>query len=229
MGIIVDGLCIVLGCLLGGILSKRISFKSSSALAIGVMIISLVGFLENLLSISEDGSIVGEHTVTVVIMLVVGCIVGDFCRIEERISNLSGGGSPSVNGFVDATLFFGIGGLQISGPILLALTGDSFQLILKGVIDFPFALMMGASYGKRSALSAIPVSLMQIVILALSYLAGPLVGDEMLRQLCSIGYVILFFTGYNMMSGRENKIKNINMLPSILLIIIYNFVKELML
>lgn len=222
MGIIIDGLSISLGCLFGGLLSKRIKFKSGSALAIGVMIISLVGFLENLLSISEDGNIVGEHTVTVVIALVLGCVIGDKLRIEERISSLSGGKAPALNGFVDATLFFGIGGLQISGPILLALTNDSFQLILKAVIDLPFALMMGAAYGKRTAFSAIPVALIQAAIALLAGSAGDFVSDDLLRQLCSIGYVILFFTGYNMISGARNKVENINMLPSIMLIIIYN-------
>ena len=228
MGIIIDGLSISLGCFFGGLLSKRISLKSGSALAIGVMIISLVGFLENLLSISEDGKIVGEHTVTVVIALVLGCAIGDLLRIEEGISSLSGARSSSVNGFVDATLFFGIGGLQISGPILLALTNDSFQLILKAVIDLPFALMMGAAYGKRAAFSAIPVALMQAAIAILARLAGDFISDELLRQLCSIGYVILFFTGYNMISGTKNKVKNINMLPAILLIIIYNIGRKLL-
>ena len=91
MGIIIDGLAIALGCLFGGLLSKKIAFKNNSALAIGVMIISIVGFLENLLSISEGGKIVGEHTVTVVIALVLGCFIGDLLKIEERISLLSSG------------------------------------------------------------------------------------------------------------------------------------------
>lgn len=226
MGIIIDGLAIALGCLFGGLLSKKIAFKNNSALAIGVMIISIVGFLENLLSISEGGKIVGEHTVTVVIALVLGCFIGDLLKIEERISLLSSGKNSAMNGIIDSAMFFGIGGLQISGPILLALTNDSFQLILKAVIDLPFALMMGAAYGKRAAFSSIPVVIMQVIIAILAYLAGQFIGEELLRQLCSLGYVVLFFTGFNMITGADNKIKNINMLPSILLIIIYNVVKE---
>ncbi len=225
MGILADAAAIVVGCLFGGIFKIKFSFKSNTTFAIGVMIISIVGFFENILSVSGE-DITGEHTVTVVIALIIGCIIGDALKLEERLGSLTKSENAAFNGFVDATLFFGIGGLQISGPILLALEGDSFQLVLKAVIDFPFALMMGATYGKRTMLSALPVALLQAAIALLAFLLGDFLSEEMLRQLCSLGYIILFFTGFNMMCRSENKIKNINMIPGIMLIIIYNIIKE---
>ncbi len=225
MGILADAFAIILGCLLGGVFKNKFSFKNNTTFAIGIMLISVIGLLENILSVSE-GDIVGEHTVVVVIALVVGCALGDFLKLEERLGSLTKSSNGSLNGFIDATLFFGIGGLQISGPILLALEGDSFQLILKAVIDLPFAVMMGATYGKRTMLSALPVALLQAVIAAAAWLAGDFLSGELLRQLCSIGYIILFFTGFNMVCNAQNKIKNINMIPAILLIIAYNIIKE---
>ena len=153
MGFLVDGLSIAIGGILGGLLNKRIAFKNFSALSIGIMLISAVGLFENILSIS-DGRIVGEHTVIVVIALVLGYTVGDLLKIEDRLYSLSKAQNIKMNGLIDSVLFFGVGGLQISGPILYALQGSSFQLILKGVIDFPFALMLGATYGKKAAFSA---------------------------------------------------------------------------
>ena len=225
MGFIVDGASIIIGGVLGGILKKKVNIKSNSALAIAIMLISAVGLLENIMSIS-DGRLVGEHTIVVSIALVLGYLIGDALKLESRIYSLSRAESLTKNGLVDSILFFGIGGLQISGPILYALTGDSFQLILKGVIDFPFALMLGATYGKRISLSSIAVVGVQLIIAASAYLLGAFLSTDLLCQLCSIGYLILFFTGFNMISTQQNKIKSTHIIPGIFLIIIYNVILE---
>ena len=225
MGFIVDACSIFLGGILGGIFKKKLNIKNNPALAIAIMLISFVGLLENILSIS-DGKIVGEHTVIVSIALVLGYLIGDALKLEDRIYSLSRAQNISKNGFIDSVLFFGIGGLQISGPILYALTGDSFQLVLKGVIDFPFALMMGATYGKKISISAIVVVLGQLIIAAVAYFFGAFISTNLLCQLCSIGYLILFFSGFNMICLPQSKIKNIHIIPGIFLIIIYNVIVE---
>ena len=225
MGFIVDACSIFLGGILGGIFQKKLNLKSNPAFAIAIMLISLVGLLENILSIS-DGKIVGEHTVVVSIALVLGYLIGDALKLEYRIYSLSKAQNISKNGFIDSILFFGIGGLQISGPILYALTGDNFQLVLKGVIDFPFALMMGATYGKKISVSAIVVVLGQLIIAAVAYFFGAFISTNLLCQLCSIGYLILFFSGFNMLCSPQSKIKNIHIIPGIFLIIIYNVIVE---
>lgn len=227
MGFLVDGLSILVGSILGGFLNKRIAFKNFSAISIAIMLISAVGLFENILSIS-DGKIVGEHTVIVVIALVLGYTVGDLLKIEDRLYSLSKAQDIKKNALIDAVLFFGIGGLQISGPILYALDGDSFQLILKGVIDFPFALMLGATYGKRVAFSAPIVIAVQLLIAATAYFLGNFITDSLLCQLCSLGYLILFFSGFNMICSPKNKIKNINIIPGIFLIMIYNIFLEVL-
>lgn len=225
MGFIADGVSICLGGILGGIFNKKINVKNNFALAIAIMLISIVGLLENILSIS-DGKIVGEHTVIVCIALALGCFIGDTLKLEDRIYSLSRTQNIATNGMIDSVLFFGIGGLQISGPILYALNGDSFQLVLKGVIDFPFAIMLGATYGKKVSFSAVAVVLMQLIIAAFAYCLGAFFSTALLCQLCSIGYLILFFSGFNMLCLPNCKVKNINIIPGIFLIIIYNVILE---
>ena len=227
MGFIVDFFSILVGGLIGGIFSKRVNIKNTSALAIGIMLISTVGLLENILCISEE-KIVGEHTVVVAIALVAGCAIGEALRLKDRLYSLPKTANAELNGFIDSVLFFGIGGLQISGPILYALDGDSFQLVLKGIVDFPFALMLGAAYGKKASLSAFPVAFVQVVIALLAVLFGDFLSDNLLCQMCSLGYIILFFSGFNMVCSQKSKIKNINMVPGMFLIIIYNIVREVL-
>ena len=120
--------------------------------------------------------------------------------------------------------FFGVGGLQICGPILLATIGDNSQLILKSIIDFPFALMFGISYGKKVMLSAIPVALVQLIIVWLSILSKTLFDTETVKQLCTMGYIILFFSGFNLICETKYKINNVNMIIGIFLILLYNIV-----
>ena len=222
-----DAGVIFLGGILGGCFQKRLKMKNPTALPIAIMLISIVGLFENIMSISGE-QIVGKSTVIVSIALVLGYAIGERLRLEDRIYSLSKAQTIGTNGLIDAILFFGIGGLQISGPILYALDGDSFQLILKGMIDFPFALMLGATYGKRISLSAFFILAMQIIIALIAYGARQFISEDLLSSLCSLGYLILFFSGYNMLASPKNKIKNVNILPGMLLIILYHIAKEML-
>ena len=222
-----DAGAIFLGGILGGCFQKRLKMESLTALPIAIMLISIVGLFENIMSISGE-QIVGESTVIVSIALVLGYAIGERLRLEDRIYSLSKARTVGANGLIDAILFFGIGGLQISGPILYALNGDSFQLILKGMIDLPFALMLGATYGKRISLSAFFILAMQIIVALIAYCARQFIGGDLLAALCSLGYLILFFSGYNMLAPSKNKIKNINILPGMILIILYHVMKEIL-
>lgn len=225
MAFIINACSIVLGGMLGGAFKKRVDIKNLFALSMGIMLISIIGVFENIVSIS-GGRIVGEHTVVVSIALILGYYIGDVLKLDDRLQKLSNESNKEKNGLVESILYFGIGGLQISAPILYVLEGNSFQLVVKSVIDFPFALIFGATYGKRITLSAIAVTAGQLIIGALAYCLGDFFSSDLLCQICSLGYIILFFTGFNMICPHQNKIKNINMIPGIFLIIVYNLIVE---
>ncbi len=226
MGIIANAVTIMVGGLLGSLLKSKVCFKNTGVFGICVLLISTVGIVENIFSVSDKG-LKSDSVLIVVFSLLIGCIIGDKLRIEDRLSNLTKSDSINVNAFIDSTLFFGIGGLQICGPIVMALQNDSSQLYLKSVIDFPFALMFGAIYGRAVVLSAFPVAAVQMLIAALAYLAGPFISDSMVSQLCTIGYIILFFSGFNLICEPKNKIKNVNMIPSVLIIIMLDIILSL--
>ena len=130
-------------------------------------------------------------------------------------------------GFIDSTIFFAVGGMQICGPIMLATFGDNSQLIFKSLIDFPFALMFGISYGRKVLLSSIPVALGQMIIVLLTILSRTFFDTTLIKQLCAMGYFILFFSGFNLICGSKYKINNVNMLIGIIIILIYNAILKL--
>lgn len=226
MGIFVNACTIMLGGLFGSLFKSKLAFKNTSIFGISVILISTIGFMENIFGAREQ-SLESSGLFIVVFALVIGWTFGEWLRMDDKLSTLAGTKNAYMNAFIDSTVFFGIGGLQICGPILLALEGDSSQLYLKSVIDFPFALMFGAIYGKTVMLSALPVVVIQLLIALAAHLSGAYISDAMLGQLCSIGYIILFFSGFNLLCEKQHKIKNVNMIPAILVIIIFNLALNL--
>ena len=224
MGILADAFSISVGVFIGSCCRKKIKFKINQYFAIAVMIISLLGLIENVFMVSHD-RILGSDIVVVVISLIVGSALGDWLRLDERIHNCEKGEKLGKNGFLEAAFLFGIGGLQIAGPILMAVNGDNTQLYLKAIVDFPFALLLGAAYGKTPMLSCIPVAAIQGLVALAAYFGGSFISQSMLMSLCAMGFIILFFTGFNMISNAENKIKNTNMVPGVLFVIVFNVVK----
>lgn len=223
MGIITDAIAIILGGLFGGKLQKRTSSKNYNILAVSIIIVSLVGFLENVYNVQGE-NIASENLLVVLFSFLVGSKIGETLRIEEKLSNLSKTSNKHINAFIDSMLFFGVGGLQISGPILLALNNDNSQLFIKSFVDLPFAIAFGATYEKVVSLSALPVAAIQVLIALIAYFFSNFFSNEMTAQLCAMGYIILFFSGFNLMADGKYKINNINMLPGILLVVLFNLI-----
>ena len=221
MGIIMNVLSIVTGSLFGNIFKERIKFKNFTVFGIAIMIISIVGFFENIFDV--NGMILKSNDLLVVVFaLIIGTILGDAIQLETKINNISSYLNDSFTAFIDATIFFGVGGMQICGPIMLATVGDNSQLIIKSLIDFPFALMFGISYGKKVLLSSIPVAVVQVIIVLLTILSKTFFDTTVIKQLCAMGYIILFFSGFNLICESKYKINNVNMIIGIFIILLYN-------
>ena len=226
MGIIMNVLSIVTGSLFGNIFKERIKFKKFTVFGIAIMIISIVGFFENIFDVNGM-ALKSNDLLVVVFALIIGTILGDAIQLETKINNISSYLNDSFTAFIDATIFFGVGGMQICGPIMLATVGDNSQLIIKSLIDFPFALMFGISYGKKVLLSSIPVAVVQVIIVLLTILSKTFFDTTVIKQLCAMGYIILFFSGFNLICESKYKINNVNMIIGIFIILLYNVLLKL--
>lgn len=223
MGILADALVIGGGGLLGSRLKNH--KIEHSTIGIAVMIISLVSFLENMYNV-KGKALSTDHLIVVLLAFLIGSKIGEALKLEERMSNFGKTDNQSLNAFVDAALFFGVGGLQISGPLTLALNHSNDQLFIKSLVDAPFSLIFGSTYGKITAFSAFPVAALQLAIAAAAYAFSSFFDPALTAQICAMGYIILFFSGFNLMSDGKTKISNINMLPGILLILLFHVAKN---
>ncbi len=219
MGILFNAIVITLGALLGSVIKINSLKKINALLGICVIIISAVGFVENIFKINQN-VIEQSGLLIVIICIIVGYLIGELLKFDDKILKLS---SKKTDGSIlNATLFFAVGGLEITGPILLAVNGDNSLLYYKCLVDFPFAILLGSTYGKKVGISAIFVALIQVIIFLISKLFGDIISVTLINQLCATGYVILFLSGFNLLVSEDKKIKTVNTLPAVLLIIIYN-------
>lgn len=223
MGILANALTIALGGLLGSRQNSKGGTHNYRILGISIVIISLVGFFENVYNV-QGNKVVSENVIIVIFSFLLGSRIGDRLRIEDRLSRLGNTDSASFNAFLDAALFFGVGGLQISGPVMLAVNNDNSQLLLKCIIDAPFAIAFGATYGKVVSLSAVPVAAIQGAVALTAYCFSTFFSSEMTAQICAMGYIILFFSGFNLITDGKYRINNINMLPGIFFVIAFHII-----
>lgn len=226
MGIVANALVIGIFGLLGSVLRKAVSKDKFQILGICIVVVSFVGFFENVYTIQE-GKLVSDNLTLLLIAFIIGNELGEGLRINQHLSNLGKSGNAARNAIIDSFLYFGIGGLQICGPIAMVTQGDNSQLFLKSVIDVPFAVMFGATYGPWAAVAAIPVALMQALIALMAWFMGEFFTDRVVKDICSLGFIILFFSGFNLFTQGKKKIDNVNMLPSVLIILLYYGIRKL--
>ena len=220
VGIVANALVIGVFSLLGSVLRKTVSKDKFRILGICIVIVSVVGFFENVYTV-QNGKLISGSLTLLLIAFIIGNELGEGLRINQHLSNLGKSDNAARNAIMDSFLYFGIGGLQICGPIAMITQGDNSQLFLKSVIDIPFAIMFGATYGPWAAVAAIPVALMQALIALMAWFMEGFFTDQVVQDICSLGFIILFFSGFNLFTQGKKKIDNINMLPSILIILLY--------
>ncbi|MCI5870752.1 MAG: DUF554 family protein, partial [Streptococcus sp.] len=101
------------------------------------------------------------------------------------------------------------------------LTGDYRLLAVKSILDFVIILIMTSSLGKGAGFSAVPVFLFQGSITLLARLIEPLMTAQALANLSFIGSVLIFCVGVNIIW--DKKIRVANMLPAILLAVLWSY------
>ncbi len=230
-GTFVNCVAVAVGGALGLLLKKGIkeSYADSvnRVLGLAVFIIGMNGVISNMLTVT-DGKLTGNGELLLVVFLVIGTLIGEILRLEDRFKSFCGtverklkkGGFAS--GFVNGTLLFCIGAMAIIGSINDGLNGDSSVLFVKSAIDFVSAIIFGATLGFGVIFSFIPLLVYQGGITLLASSLGGLLQGELLGQICFVGYAIIMAIGLNFLL--QGKFKTLNMLPSVLLPVVYHYI-----
>ena len=226
-GIILGGF---LGLICGKLITPGIQDTLLKANGICVVFLGVSGTLEQMIYV-QDGKLHTTGTIMMILSLSFGTILGEWINLDFRMEQLGlwlkqkTGNSKDqhfVNGFVTASLTVCIGAMAIVGSIQDGLTGNYSTLFTKAILDLIIICVMTVSLGKGCIFSAVPVALLQGSVTILAKSIQPLMTEAALSNLSFVGNILIFCVGINLVF-ENTKIKVANMLPSILIAILWAF------
>ena len=226
IGIIIGGL---LGLFFGGKLKDKYQTSLISVCGLSSMFIGISGTLSSMFTVS-NGKINSNGTMMAIICLTLGCVIGELLGIEDKLEALgewlkiktkSEKDNSFVNAFVTASLTVCIGAMAIVGSIQDGIWGDSSTLVAKAILDLIIVMVFAASLGKGAIFSALPVLVLQGSVTLLAKFIEPLMTEAALTNLSITGNMLIFCVGINLIW--PGKFKVANMLPGIILAVIWSF------
>lgn len=219
-GTLVNFIAIILGSLLGIIFKKKINQE------IGYSLYKVLGLCVIYLGIA--GLVKVENSLAIILSMALGTLIGEYIGIEDKLEVLSGKIEVLVNkvykgkikdGFLTATLLFCIGSMAIIGPIESTLSNNHTTLYAKSILDGIMAVIFSSTMGFGVLLSSFSVLIYQGGISVLASFIKPIMTVETISMISGVGSIMIMGLGINMVFNTKLKISN--MLPSILVPILY--------
>lgn len=235
IGTLINAGAIIVGSLIGLLLKKgipqRISESVQVALGLAVVIVGISGVLQAMVTVGTDGRISTEGTMLLILSLVIGTVIGEALKLEERLTEAGFklekriGGEGFSKGLIAATMLYCVGAMAIVGSLNDGLLGDRTVLLIKSTLDGISAVVLTATLGIGVLFSFIPVLLYQGAIsLGASALTG-FFTTEVINSVCLVGFALVLCIGINLM--KIGKIKTVSMLPALLVPVVYNLLMML--
>lgn len=237
LGTIVNVIAIIIGGAFGIILKKGIPerFKTTimQAISLAVVIVGISGTLQGVFTVTEQGKLDREYITGMILCLVIGSLIGEALKIEERLDKMgmwfqerfSGKESNFAKGFVTASLVYVVGAMAIVGSLEDGLYGKIDILLAKSMLDGISAVVFSATLGIGVIFSSLPVLIYQGAITALAGVLKPLLSDVVVSQMSLVGSVLILAIGFNLLEIKKFKVGN--MLPAIFIPLVYSLLYNL--
>lgn len=236
LGTIVNVLLVLAGGIAGlflkKILSSRLTDTIMQGLGLAVIIIGLSGTLSAAFTV-VDGKISSQYTLMMIISLAIGALAGELINIEAKLDAFAkmcerkftpeAKTSTFAQGFVTASLIFCVGAMAVVGAIEDGINGNPKILFAKSALDAVTAMIFASTLGIGVLFSAVAVGVYQGVITLLAVFIAPYLNDEVITQMSLVGSVLIMGIGFNML--KITKIKVGNLLPAILIPVIYYIIR----
>lgn len=237
IGTIVNTIAMALGGLIGLIFKKWIKEEYSNrvlkAIGIAILAISIVGIIKSMIVVNIDNTISTNFELVIIICLALGTLIGELLKIETHLNDLTckiekkfikddSKQGTFTKGFISASLVACVGAMALVGSINDAL-GDPSTLYLKSVIDFVTMIVLASTLGYGVVFASISVFVYQGIITLLGLLLNNFMSGEFINAFSALGYTMIMAIAFNFIC--DTKIKIANMLPSIVLLIIYFLIK----
>ena len=116
---------------------------------------------------------------------------------------------------------FTVGAMAIMGSLDAGLRGNYSVLFTKTAIDGVAAAAMSAAMGIGVVLSLVPVLIWEGLLILLAGALAPILSAEVVSEISAVGGAIFIGMGLNMIGITDRKVNVPNLLPALVLPIIY--------
>lgn len=237
LGTIVNTATIIIGGAFGAIVRSGIGEKYKKVLFNGLGLCCLVlGMNAALPNMAKS-----EYPVLFILSIAIGGIVGTkldlaghIDRWNRKLNERSGKENNSLNGLVTGLLLYCIGTFSIVGPVLSALSptggwslGESANTYLytNATLDLVTSAVLAASFGWIMLLAAPVLFCWQGMFYAIGYFCGDGMPEPMRTELSIVGGVLIVSSGLGILGIKD--CKTVNLLPSLLVPVIFYLIKTL--
>ena len=126
-----------------------------------------------------------------------------------------------ADGVISASVMFTVGAMAIMGSLDAGLRGNYSVLFTKTAIDGVAAAAMSAAMGIGVVLSLVPVLIWEGLLILLAGALAPILSAEVVAEISAVGGAIFIGMGLNMIGITDRKVNVPNLLPALLLPILY--------
>ncbi|MBG85386.1 MAG: hypothetical protein CMO80_00595 [Verrucomicrobiales bacterium] len=204
IGTIINGVCIVLGGLLGAFAAERVSEGVQNKIKL-FLVLATVFVATQMIYEGLSGSIghgLGQLGIAMLSM-VVGNALGMLLRLQKGLNKLgqyakekmakSDSSDNKFNeGLITCTILFCVGPMAILGAIDDGLHGNYKILAVKGIMDGTATIGFTAMFGWGAALAVVPVVAYQGTITICAGIIKPMLTEGMLESIQVTGGMLIF-------------------------------------
>lgn len=216
------------GLLFSRFIKKSMQKTIMQSLGLATSFIGIAGALQHIFVIKNNALTVTQ-TLTAAICLALGAFIGEIFDLDGQIMQFGTwlrkiakreGDTRFVDGFIIATLTTCIGAMAIVGALQDGINHDPSMLFTKAILDGTIIMLYAAAFGIGPLFACIPIGILQGGITLFSFAIKPFLTTTMTNGLSLVGSMLILCIGLNLLL--DAKIKVANMLPSLLVIIIYS-------
>ncbi|OYP56467.1 hypothetical protein CIK99_09605 [Prevotella sp. P5-92] len=237
LGTLLNTATIIVGGAFGAIVRSGISEKYKKALFDGLGLCCIVlGINAALPNMAKS-----EFPVLFILSITIGGVIGTKFDLSGRIDRMNaklnekqGNENNALNGLVTGILLYTIGTFSIIGPVLSYLSpshGWAFNepantfLYTNATLDLVTSAVLAASYGWIMLLAAPVLFCWQGMFYLIAYMFGSGMPEPMRTELSIVGGVLILSSGLAILGIKD--CKTVNLLPSLLIPVIFYIIKGL--
>ncbi|KMT20804.1 DUF554 domain-containing protein [Clostridium cylindrosporum] len=224
LGTFVNVLAIIIGAIIGSTLKRGMKEKYQNNIMVGAGLVALsLGISWVAKSIPQS-----KYSVLFVASMIIGAYIGEVIDLDSKVNSYGARFKESnlLEGITTTVLLFCVGTLSILGPIESALKGDNTLLFTNAILDGFTSIVFAANFGIGIVITAGILFLWQGALFMSAQFISPIITPDMLNEISIIGGILLITTGLNILNIK--KIKTLNLLPALLIPIVFFTIKGIL-